>query len=505
MNAVHRSSETPVARRVPVLDGHAVPGTALLLGSGPLVGRLVETLESRRWTATRTSDVARSLDALDATLPRAILVQPANLQEAAALLDEIRGAGQARGIPLLAILGEAPTDPDALPPGADAYLVDPTPDDLVDAIGQHVVATWSRALGGEHALDLIESLGDAVLVVDRAHRIVYHNPNGLALVQRTTRLSTAILGSRIERAFPSFEGGRPKEALRAGLEHGEESRLEVRMGSLWIGLDVCANPDGVTIVARDVTDRRALETTLLETRMRLARSEKVAFMGELVNGVAHEVRTPLAALGNSLEVLRLETRRHAAAPGAESAGRIEESLALALASWDRAVGSMQELRRITRLDPTVRARVDLSAAVEDAITLFVAIDPAASRVRVDLAPGLVVHADARKLQQAALNLLQNAVDATAETSGAVRVSTRRLSNGGAALVVEDGGPGIAQHVVERMYDPLFTTKRGATGLGLGIVQRVVTQHGGTIRCDTAPGRGTTFTIELPRMQEDVVA
>lgn len=481
--------------------GLALPGSALLLGSGPLVARLAETLETLRWVTTRTRDVTLALATLDGTLPRTILVQPADLAEAAALLGEIGRIERAHGIPLLVVFDEAPADPDALLPGADAYLVDPTADDLIEAMGQHVVANWSRAIADEHALDLVESLGDAVLVVDRAHRIVYHNPNGLALVQRTTRISSPILGTPVERALPSFGEGVLRLALAAGLQHGEGSRTEARMDPLWVSVDIFANPHGVTVVARDVTERHELEAALFDTRMRLARSERVALLSELVSGVAHEVRTPLVALGNSLETLKIETRRHAISPSLATAERIEESIALALAGWERAARSMKQLQRITRLDPTVRARVDLSAAVQDAITLFAAIEPGAARVRVDLEPDLLVHADARKLQQVVLNLLQNAVDATADTRALVHIGTRRLADGAAGLVVEDGGPGMAQHVVERMYDPLFTTKPGATGLGLGVVQRFVREHGGTIACVTAPGRGTTFTIGLPLVQE----
>ncbi|HUR68394.1 MAG TPA: ATP-binding protein [Candidatus Thermoplasmatota archaeon] len=476
----------------------------MLVGSGPLVERVAQTLTSRDWVATRTLDVARSVADLGATPPRAILIQPADLHEAAELIGDIRRLDLARRIPILAVLGDAPTDAVVLPPGADAYLIDPTPEDLIEAIGQHVVATWSRDLGGEHALDLIESLGDAVLVVDRAHRIVYHNSSGLALVQRATHQSATILGSLVERALPSFVEGQLQHALRAGLEHGETSHVEQRMGPLWVGLDVFANPDGVTLVARDITERHRLEEALLETRMSLARSEKAALLGELVSGIAHEVRTPLVALGNSLEVLRVEAGRHAETPNPASATHIRESIQQAWVAWERAVRIMKELQRITRLDPAVHAHVDLSVAMEDAITLFAAIDPGASRVRAHLEPGLRVRADVRKLQQVALNLLQNAVDATAGSATLVDVATRRLPDGRAALVVQDAGPGMPPSVVDRMYDPLFTTKQGATGLGLGIVHRIVGEHGGTIVCDTAPGRGTAFTITLPIVTEVVI-
>ena len=479
----------------------SMPGTALLLGSGPLVGRVATALESKKWITTRATDAARSDDALVATVPRAILLQPVDLREAASILADIAHTQSARGIPVLAVLDAAPAQPEDLPAGADAYLVDPSNDDLLEALGQHVVTAWSRALGGQQALDIIESLDDSVLVVDRLHRVVYHNPKGLALVQRTSRRSGTLLGSLVERALPAFEEGPAKIALEAGLARGETAHLETRVADMWVSLDIFPNPDGATIIARDITVRHELEATLLETRMRLAHSEKLGFLGELVSGIAHEVRTPLVYLGNHLELIRTELQRTPASTTGASVEQMTQHIEHAWEAWDRAVRIMKELQHITRLDPAVRARVDLSIAMEDAIVLFAALDPRGARVERTLARGLYVHADVRKLQQVVLNLLQNAADASAGDAGPIEVTTRALDDGRAELVVKDAGIGMSQHTVDRMYDPLFTTKKNATGLGLGVVSRVVQGHGGSIRCATTPGLGTTFTIELPLIKE----
>lgn len=479
---------------------HEAPptGTVLLLGLGPLLGKLADALSSRGWVTTRAHDVVASLPLLQAVLPRAILVHPADLREARMLFAAIARTENARGLPLLAVLDESPGDPDALPPGADAYLVDPSPDDLMAALDDHVVTAWSRSLGGQHALDILESLDDGVLVIDRAQRVVHHNPAGLAFVQRTTRRSGTLLGRALEAAVPAFAAAHARSAVRAALIHGATSHFELRLEPLWLSVDVFPNPDGATVVVRDTTERHTLEDALLETRMRLARSEKVAFLGELVAGVAHEVRTPLVSVGNHLELLTSETRRFVKAPSEEAALRIQQSIEHAWLGWERAVRIMKELQRITRLDPSVRVSVDLTEAMRDAIDLFAVVDPGSARVRADLEPGLHVHADVRKVQQVVLNLLQNAVEATTSTDGFVDVTTRRSADGRqATLVVRDAGPGMAPDIIERMYDPLFTTKKDGTGLGLGVVHRIVRDHGGAIACESAPGSGTVFTIRLP--------
>lgn len=484
--------------------------TVLLLGSGPLIERLATTLGSRAWVATRAGDAGGSLEALRRAPPRAILLHPVDLSEATSLLGEVARVESARGIPVLAVLAESPLDPEELPPGADAYLIDPSPDDLFEALAQHVLTAWSRAVGAQQALDIIESLDDAVLVVDRAHRVVYHNPRGLALVQRTSRRSGTLLGALVERAMPDMGEPATQKALQAALEHAETSHLERPVGALWLSFDVFPNPDGATIVSRDITQRHELEASLLDARARLARSEKAAFLGELVQGIAHEVRTPLVYLGNNLELIRADMRRFTAAPTAEAAKKIDQDIDEAWAAWERAVRIMKELQRITRMDPTVRTRTDLASSLRDAITLFVAAAGKGARVEADLEAGLYVHADGRKLQQVVLNLLQNAVDASGGTGGTrrtiegVRVTTRRGIDGVAELVVRDMGAGMTAEVLDRMYDPLFTTKKDGMGLGLGIVQRAVSEHGGSIACESAPGRGTTFTIRFPLMKEDDV-
>lgn len=481
-------------------EGAARPGPtapaaghlAVLLGNGPRSGALEEALATRGWRTAR---------AFDGAVPRVVLLHAADARGVHALLREAASSAVARGVPVVAVVAEAPADPDEMPVGADAYLVDPTADDLLEVLGRHVAVPWSRTVGGQHALDILDSLEDAVLVVDRERRVAYHNASGLAMTQRASGRNDPLLGSVAEHALPALADEAARRALRAGLEDGERSHLEVASGAAWLSLDVHPGPDGATLIVRDVTRRRALEEALLETRVRLARSEKVAFLGELVSGVAHEVRTPLVSLGNSLQLIHADARGMLAGAPPEGALRLERNLEEAWGSWERAVRIMKELARITRLDPPVLARLDLSAAMRDAVALFAAMDPDASRVRVDFEGGLYVHADARKLQQAVLNLLQNAIDASRGSGEAVRVTTRRGPSGRAELVVADAGPGMPPEVVARMYDPLFTTKKDATGLGLGVVARVVRAHGGAIACDTAPGRATIFTIALPLIQE----
>lgn len=239
-----------------------------------------------------------------------------------------------------------------------------------------------------------------------------------------------------------------------------------------------------------------LEQALLdlnESHRQLAQAERLAAIGTLAGGIAHEFHNVIGGIrgcaGELLAGEALPDRR-------ETLGVIERAA-------DRATGIVQQLLRFARRSIEHHGDVDLAVVVEDALRLC---EPAARRqgVRVErsLRAGVVVRGDGDGLHQVVVNLLTNAVQAMPR-GGTLRIE---VDNGvaTATIVVSDTGVGIAQEQLEHIFEPFFTTRgnepdpaaRG-TGLGLSVTYGIVAAHGGSIAVASTPGDGATFTITLP--------
>ena len=252
---------------------------------------------------------------------------------------------------------------------------------------------------------------------------------------------------------------------------------------------------------RDVTARRRMEEELAFARRRLAHSEKLAVLGTLVSGVAHEIRTPLAYVSNEAGLLaRWVSRLEPGRPlREEEAARLAEAARTIAEGVDRMNHLVLDLRRFSRMEAGERAELDLDETVRAAVDLFQATHRGRARLDAALHSGRRVLADRVHLQQVVLNLLENAAEASPH-GASIRVVTRAEGEGqGAVLVVEDRGPGIPTEVQARMWEPFFTTKPEGTGLGLSIVRRIVLAHEGTIRCESGPGQGARFVVRLPSL------
>ena len=231
-----------------------------------------------------------------------------------------------------------------------------------------------------------------------------------------------------------------------------------------------------------------LERDLREARASLAEREKLAAMGALVNGVAHEMRTPLTAITNSLHL----ARRRIAAASSDERGRIDPLLRDALEAADRLNRLIRDLRGYARGRPEGEV-FDASYAVAEAIHLLSLAWPVGDRVELDLQPAGAVRGDRLGLHQVVINLAQNALDARPD--GKVRIATRRVGDL-VEICVQDEGPGLAPDVEARMFEEFFTTKAEGVGLGLSIVRRIVQAHQGRLAWETS-ATGTTFRVEIP--------
>ena len=247
------------------------------------------------------------------------------------------------------------------------------------------------------------------------------------------------------------------------------------------------------VVGRDITERRRQESAAVV-------ADRMASIGMLAAGVAHEVNNPLAYVHANLVL----AERELAASGSSKA---RDAIAAAREGTERVHDIMRDLNTLARGDQEHVEAVDLGAVVKSAVTLARKSIEARARLVLDLANGVVVRGNRARLGQVVLNLLVNAAAAIADgapDANTITVATKLAENGAAVLSVRDTGCGIAPGDLRRIFDPFFTTKLPGegTGLGLSICHRIVTGFGGRIEVDSTLGEGTTFRVILEALAED---
>ena len=245
---------------------------------------------------------------------------------------------------------------------------------------------------------------------------------------------------------------------------------------------------------------------LLERRAR--RAERLAELGMLTGGLAHEIKNPLSTLQLNLQLLRedLDDRAAALAEGGEAdAGDAGPRLTAIGRMTRRADSLSREAGRLREiLDDFLRyaGRIEVAAEPTDLAALaedladFLAPQAQAGRVRLatDLRP-TTARVDPRLVKQALLNLVLNAVQHT-PAGGTVTLGVAG-DRGQVRLWVADTGPGVDPAEHRKVFDPYFTRRRGGTGLGLALTRRIAEAHGGRVTLDSEPGRGATFALVLP--------
>ena len=246
---------------------------------------------------------------------------------------------------------------------------------------------------------------------------------------------------------------------------------------------------------QDLTEKKRLEA-------QLALADRMASIGTLASGVAHEINNPLAYLMLNLELISDQLRHRAFV---EPAGQLREMLALV----DDARGGAERVRKIVRglkafarVDTPHRVHLDVEAALEVAINMTANEIRHHARLVKSYGRTPRVAADEARLGQVFINLLVNAAQSIPEGSAAeneIRLATRTDAEGRAVIEIRDTGSGIPPHLLQRVFDPFFTTKEigMGTGLGLSISHEIVASLGGLIEVESEVGKGTCFRIVLP--------
>jgi signal transduction histidine kinase len=262
--------------------------------------------------------------------------------------------------------------------------------------------------------------------------------------------------------------------------------------------------DEVALLAREfnamAASLREREAQLAQKQAELVRAERLAAMGRITAQITHEIRNPLSSIGLNAEML--EDALSAASFENDEVAREGRELLRAIArEVDRLTEVTEQYLRFARAPKPQLAAEDASA-VANALLDFVSgeLKQVGVQVERDLGPSPCwALVDEGQLRQALLNLVRNAREALSGKPGTITVRTRNTPEG-VEVQVQDDGPGISPEDQARIFDPFFTTKQKGTGLGLAVTQQIIREHGGELRCSSAPGQGTCFTICLPRAE-----
>lgn len=347
---------------------------------------------------------------------------------------------------------------------------------------------------------ILNTTQSMIFVLDTAGLISYANRRCYEMGYREEEL----IGHRLESWVEPTHRGDFEAALQTTAQGFQVENLELRakrsdgsMGHFSISLspmrDETQQVNSVVVVMTDITDAVLLQA-------KLAHSEKMATLGRLVSGVAHEINNPLAAILGYTDLL-LEN------PGVPDPAK--EDLRIILDETQRTKVIVQDLLSFARQRPAQREPVHINTILRQTVKLR-SYDFSSHGVDVveefdeGLTPAL---GDGQQLQQVFLNILNNAYDAIRDTSnhGRVRIRTRRTDESIEVAFI-DNGTGVSEP--ERIFDPFFTTKQPGkgTGLGLSICYGIVRAHGGEILCwNNTEEPGSTFVVRLPKATESALA
>jgi signal transduction histidine kinase len=379
---------------------------------------------------------------------------------------------------------------------------------LVDL--QYLAAVAAYIAGG---LELSEAVTGARAAAERAHAMVDSSPLPLALVDRQGRVQ------QINQAGCRLFGiATESQALGIHLEAMGLSPSEISLhlvlarpqaGAPWHGRVLVTQPSGdrricdCTVTGLSGVGRDNLLVALfdrtdeLRAQRELIAREKLATVGEIASGVAHEVNNPLAAIRMEAELL-----------GRASTDPDINTTAMTITrEVDRAARIVRSLLRLARRADTAPTRVQINDLVHDVAEIrqrVLRADNVEFRTRLDQSAPPVLGLG-QELQQVVINLVTNAEHVVKRRQPALIQLTTQAREGWVRLVVEDSGPGVPVEIRGRIFDPFFTTKGPdeGTGLGLAICQRVVTEVGGKIWLEDSELGGARFVVELPAAPENV--
>lgn len=368
----------------------------------------------------------------------------------------------------------------------------------VNRLGERIQADGSGWQSEKARLEGISnSLEDAVIFLNDRREVVFCNQAAEGILnRRLDELMGHPLGSLLPEEHPLlsvvaelFETGRGCRGVPLKVPGSGGRTRELAVSSYLIREDGQAR--GGILALKDLDPVRAVESLVTY-------SQKLAALGRLTSGVAHEVKNPLNAMRIHLELLK--TRLGGERP------EVAENLDVIAQEIQRLDRVVQGFLKFMRPQDLHLAPVDINALLTE-VAQLAAPETAQSGVEIalDLAPDLPpATGDAELLQQAFTNLVTNAIQAMPQ-GGTVTLATRELPHGAVEVRVKDEGVGIPPEDLDKIFRLYYTTKATGSGIGLSLVYRIVQMHDGQIDVDSVVGRGTTMTVALPLAPVPAVA
>jgi PAS domain S-box-containing protein len=272
-----------------------------------------------------------------------------------------------------------------------------------------------------------------------------------------------------------------------GSAEGCELLMKTRDNSpLWVSLSAYyyKGKGSLTIegTARDITKRKDAERSLHN-------SDKLAAIGQLAAGIAHEINNPLTSASLSIQIIMEKLKR------AQAEHAIMQKLEGLQRNIDKAASITKNLLTMARTDDSGFTLVNIDDCINEALSLP---HPGNLEIRKNLGETSPIMGNPAMLSQAVSNVLNNAVEFTRNTKGIVTIATYN-QNGNVTVEITDNGTGISGEDISRVFNPFFTTKEvgEGTGLGLSVSYGIIRQHGGEMSIQSVPGKGTAVVFRLP--------
>jgi len=244
--------------------------------------------------------------------------------------------------------------------------------------------------------------------------------------------------------------------------------------------------DGVIASFADMTD-------LERVRSELRQQDRLAAIGRLAAGLAHEIRNPVAAIRGAIEELRA---------GLDDPDTVKSLVDIAVRESDQLNAIVTGFLDYARGEPRDVGLLDFKDALDEVVVLLRRDCSDRHKVELNVDPDsqLIVDSDHAQLKQAFLNVGKNAIESMPD-GGTLSIVARNDANGSVQVIFRDTGTGMNEEDLSTVFEPFFTTKPHGVGMGLAVVHRIVTSHGGTVNMDSTPGSGTSVTLTFPRHME----
>ncbi len=344
--------------------------------------------------------------------------------------------------------------------------------------------------------EALQTIPQGLLLFDRDGRLALCNRQVCEIEPALAARMT--LGAPLDRLLDWYrdanlaEATSPADAPLDRLRAGDEVRTA---DGRWLRLQACRSTSGdLLVLVDDVTAAKTAETELQRQRDAMHQSEKLAAMGSLLAGVAHELNNPLSVVVGRTALLLQGTVDPVVATQARTIA----------AAAERCARIVRTFLEIARQRPPARRAVAPASLIADVMALLdYGLRAAGIEVEVTIEPSLPeLWADPDQLAQVLINLVVNAQQALAGRDEPRRLGVRARyigALGEVELAVADNGPGVAAELRGRVFDPYFTTKPAGEGTGLGLAMSLnhVRAHDGRLSIETSPGRGATFVVRLP--------